>query len=1222
MIFLQLWWTLMVLTGSNTLTPKSEQSKGSDKLRSFHHAVNEAREQLHELHANYGNVQDSELFRHRRNSIDELLASFAQAGDKEAVQDKDDKTLQRAADDWFRDFQAGVAPAAKHSRSTGRTKGKTYVNDYGKMLEQTEIGKVKKKYKEYHMEGMPPLSAPIEQQQPMEPLTGGATQLDIKLKHVQQLLANQEMEQQHRDYNRDHKEHKDNREKDEKLPEFGDNSVPDGIYEQTLARLQIAHMNPNNLSHEANYKLSKIEQEAAERAGKMRYPSGLQKRSSSAGFNPMNEIKLKTSNRLMRKGMGPSLPSNALTDNIRAHYVDDLLMRRERNMKRERERQQQQQKLQQEETEDEKNPYDELNSAAGGSSSLNAPSMNILETPQSYDYRLPQFDQLHTLNQRTLPNMRDFVQANTKLNQKAERFKRQQKVKESEVSLESGNDIKLETDAKAEAEEHQEEVKLELDTANANKLENAASEELKTVQTPEVKSEKPLETAALSQSKPQQVRDPDQTPQNEVNSESAAPSESKLQQVRDPDQTPQNEVNSETAALSEVQQVRDPDQTPQNEVNSESAALSESKPQQVRDPDQEENESMPKTESKLKAEDSKSTARLESHPDAVVKLLANKISQQSSMERDKRNIKRWTWHRFHRQKGSHAAMEASQPKRRSRRSVEPQAAETSKTAGKLLDDFEDHNGNRVPFGSLGNGMLTVDANEAEEVDSLPYPRHQLPNIRDEADAAGHVDGLVDSNTFANSRYQPLYGMHRYLGPFMNKVGKGGVTVDPCVTTTVSPESTTMNPDCVPITKPDLAGTTGDSGDSSNPCANADAVKLKISMNGNLCSDPKTKQLFGNGSINVQPSSQRMNAEAYYELVDALVDESEADMDNEHRYTRQANRSINRDKNKDKDKETDTVNDTDIEKTKEKRKDRNNDIDRAKEKEWTKDNHKRKVKKYGKSDKIKNMAKKSKGAKNNTTASRDIDRSEPVSDSFDKLMTGKASEEIVRAVFEMVSNDPTMDPLLSVLARNRKTAYKRPKTFYQIRNDRNEEHLQQTEEMVRKTMESISDIIDTQMRQRSCIPLRPDLVEFYDMIVKTMAEQQKTREKREVKLSLLSEDYNQDVRILDANNIEQKSRIVKKLLRQYDELPLEEQRRAAAVRDELLMDLIYLRKMADTLERSQRNAQLQGVLGKTSGNEAADQQMYSEYTPRFIKLLKTAEIFKEVGEQQAKQFIGI
>lgn len=238
------------------------------------------------------------------------------------------------------------------------------------------------------------------------------------------------------------------------------------------------------------------------------------------------------------------------------------------------------------------------------------------------------------------------------------------------------------------------------------------------------------------------------------------------------------------------------------------------------------------------------------------------------------------------------------------------------------------------------------------------------------------------------------------------------------------------------------------------------------------------------------------------------------------------------------------------------------------------------------------------------------------------MTGKASEEIVRAVFEMVSNDPTMDPLLSVLARNRKTAYKRPKTFYQIRNDRNEEHLQQTEEMVRKTMESISDIIDTQMRQRSCIPLRPDLVEFYDIIVKTMTEQQKMREKREVKLSLLSDDYNQDVRILDANNIEQKSRIVKKLLRQYDELPLEEQRSAASVRDELLMDLIYLRKMADTLERSQRNAQLQGVMRKNSGNEAADRQMYSEYTPRFIKLLKTAEIFKEMGEQQAKEFIGL
>lgn len=245
-----------------------------------------------------------------------------------------------------------------------------------------------------------------------------------------------------------------------------------------------------------------------------------------------------------------------------------------------------------------------------------------------------------------------------------------------------------------------------------------------------------------------------------------------------------------------------------------------------------------------------------------------------------------------------------------------------------------------------------------------------------------------------------------------------------------------------------------------------------------------------------------------------------------------------------------------------------------------------------------------------------------SESYDSLISGKVSENIVRAVFEMVANDPTMDPLLSVLSRNRKFQQKHSKAFYQIRNDNTEEKLQETEEMVRRTVIAINDIIDQQMQQRSCLPLRPDLIDFYDMIMKTTAEQQKLREKRESRLNMMNDASKQDMRYLDPNAIEQKSRIVKKLLRQYEELPVEEQKEVAAVRDELLMDLIYLRKMSETIERSRRNAQLQDVIKKSNGNEATERQIYSDYSPRFIKLLKTSEVFKQVGEQQAKAFVGL
>jgi len=252
----------------------------------------------------------------------------------------------------------------------------------------------------------------------------------------------------------------------------------------------------------------------------------------------------------------------------------------------------------------------------------------------------------------------------------------------------------------------------------------------------------------------------------------------------------------------------------------------------------------------------------------------------------------------------------------------------------------------------------------------------------------------------------------------------------------------------------------------------------------------------------------------------------------------------------------------------------------------------------------------------------IDTPESRSDSYDKLPTGKMSEDIVSAVFEAVGNDPGMDRLLAVLERNRKCAQKQPKNFYQIRNDKTENYLHQTESMVRDTMEAISNIIDQQVRRRACIPLRPDLQEFYDLILKTSNEEQKCREKRQSSLRVLAEDFSQDVRLLDPSKINQKSRIVKKLLRQYEDLPMEDQQAAVGVRDELLLDLVYLRKMADSAERHQRNARLQEVLKQTSLDEVLEKRMSSEYSPRFIKLLKTAELFKEAGEQQARAFVGL
>ncbi|KAH8285359.1 hypothetical protein KR054_008180, partial [Drosophila jambulina] len=239
--------------------------------------------------------------------------------------------------------------------------------------------------------------------------------------------------------------------------------------------------------------------------------------------------------------------------------------------------------------------------------------------------------------------------------------------------------------------------------------------------------------------------------------------------------------------------------------------------------------------------------------------------------------------------------------------------------------------------------------------------------------------------------------------------------------------------------------------------------------------------------------------------------------------------------------------------------------------------------------------------------------------YDKLISGKLSEEIVDAVFEAIGCDPEMERLVSVLQRNRQKP-SHPRTFYQIRTDKTENYVRQTEGMVRDAMLAISEIIDQQISRRACVPLRPDLVEFYELILKTSEEEKKVREKRQSSLQVLSADFSEDVRLLDPGKINEKTRIVKKLLQQYEDLPLGDQLAAAKTHDELLLDLEYLRKMADTVERRKRSASLNEVVKQQTLDKVLEEHVNSEYSPRFIKLLKTADLFLESGATLAKDRI--
>ncbi|KAH8348429.1 hypothetical protein KR084_007280 [Drosophila pseudotakahashii] len=1447
MIFLQLWWALMVFSGSGSsqqLTNAEEKPpvEGSDKLLSFSRAVEQARPELQELKASYGGLQEQDIQqqqpRDRRNSIDDMLASFAQVqdGESKATSADEERVLQEAADAWFRDIQASMSKSSGNQKRSGggkqeRSVAKNVIDQHTKAMERTEMGKVKLKYKEM------PDDTIVRKYQvtkpPVHPQDGGLTHLDIKLKQVQQMLSDQEgLEAKKREKSKDVPKKVDESGWVDKLPEFGDNPIPDGIYESTLNRLAFPHATANKLAHEANYKLSKIEQEASEKATKYSRPEAPLKpikRSSCSGFNPMNEIKLKTSSRLMLKGLGPSLPSNALMDNHRDQMVDTMLRRRELE-----DQQQQQQKFESDQGSDEEDIPMGLNGLMaqnGNLEYLQQPSNPIIEAnqmmelPQSYDYRVPQYDRFHPLSQRQMTNVRDYERSN-RMPLDLDRFKREpqddsvldtlsqeplkaedQNISDHEMAIKLGildiNAIHSIGEHETKQKDSEDETKLE-DLHDEVKLEEDALGKPEGKLYPEVssiegglgdKSEVEAETKVLGPVK-RDTKNKEKLKQSIKMEASLKDDTLSAMEVKSRPESPSLNLDTSSELHSKVDaematsleshdtlEKRDSPETPDNPDNHDCNpdCETEGKSEEVEKLEddgivkvniklklQEPAEEKPECEDcdKLEPKEAAAAASVPKvNPDAVVKLLANELSLDK--ERGKRQTR---LQRFRRQN------------RRAKRSLEDNEQDLQKQTGgdqrskgdqhvvgkrlvHLLDDFEDHNGNRVAFGNLGNGMLTPDA---EDSGSRSYPGHEsLAHYEDLDSLANIYDPTKDVVPMMNQRpsapfqgqqqqmpfsqqqqipmqqqqqqqqqplqlqpqqqqqdlnrqrhqsssnfqasfnlthffnelqklqniktpqqqqqlqqqqplpvqqqqylpqQQPLqqtlqmppqqlpmqrinpqlpikpvsppiksFGVHRYFGPFFNKQLKNdpylavlatSTTIDPrCVSITTTHSTppagnastaATLPPNCTtPTGSPNPVATTSAPSapnPTENVCNAPDAMKLNVSINANVCGDPKTKQFYGNGSISLLPAYQRLRPASNSDLQDVQLHSPDDPKARDERRIREVGEES-------KDNRED-----------EKPKKQESHLKRPSIK-WSKKSQSKGTPQQAEKVKPKvgpNVAPKevtkvdsNEGFKISGKCHRPrIDTPESRSDSYDKLITGKMSEDIVSAVFEAVGNDPGMDRLLAVLERNRKCAQQQPKNFYQIRNDKTDNYLHHTETMVRDTMEAISNIIDQQVRRRACIPLRPDLQEFYDLILKTSSEEQKCREKRQSSLRVLAEDFSQDVRLLDPSKINQKSRIVKKLLRQYEDLPMEDQQAAVGVRDELLLDLVYLRKMADSAERHQRNARLQEVLKQTSLDEVLEKRMSSEYSPRFIKLLKTAELFKEAGEQQARAFVGL
>ncbi|XP_053963394.1 uncharacterized protein LOC128866579 isoform X2 [Anastrepha ludens] len=270
--------------------------------------------------------------------------------------------------------------------------------------------------------------------------------------------------------------------------------------------------------------------------------------------------------------------------------------------------------------------------------------------------------------------------------------------------------------------------------------------------------------------------------------------------------------------------------------------------------------------------------------------------------------------------------------------------------------------------------------------------------------------------------------------------------------------------------------------------------------------------------------------------------------------------------------------------------------------------------------------------------------------------GKGAMEIVKSIFDMVKCSPQMKPLWASLKRNQQCMKKVPPAesgFEKMQKD----DANRIEDMVQQAMEAISDIIDDQVEQRSCLTLPPEMKVFYEQILDTFESNaaEGVREKRDNMDSPNSsiDEFSKEVRLIDPNQIEERSRIVKKLLRQYDDLPAEEQQQMVGVRDNLLQNLGFLESIKEDqtakkreqapqspleqrLERKpeqqpeEPQAPEQHKVGETEtdiqdrwrrellkqmevekgDDEEALKAFNLPYTPEYLRLLKAAELMEE------------
>ncbi|XP_017017055.1 interaptin-like isoform X2 [Drosophila kikkawai] len=283
------------------------------------------------------------------------------------------RRYQADADAWYLDWMAHKAKKRSGGKRSPDQKENKRAVDQHEAVQSSETGKAKlKKASEEAKE------------------EDVAFQDNVKLKQKPQTVGQQE--------NQNRVKVKDKI--DEQLQELlnSRNALsPAGGYESSPNYQTSAQAKSHKLDHEANYKLSKIEQEASEKLSKL--PRAVsqdinnyeqKQRRSSGVCDPMEEVRLKTSSRLIAKGLGPLLPSESL-EITRGRKLEEW-----------------QNNQMADPTYVKGKEYYRFKNLEPQNDNFDYSSAMDADLSQSFDYRMPQCDRLYSFDQRKRPNVLDY----------------------------------------------------------------------------------------------------------------------------------------------------------------------------------------------------------------------------------------------------------------------------------------------------------------------------------------------------------------------------------------------------------------------------------------------------------------------------------------------------------------------------------------------------------------------------------------------------------------------------------------------------------------------------------------------------------------------------------------------------------------------------------------------------------------------------------------------